>query len=175
MADFDNLDDYAILTNRFHEKFVSLRKKVHRVLDHEPSSILDDETYEVYVNSILVDCRAIFIENKRYKNNCTIQNYYKATNHPEFASSIDELFDRKVLNDISLREIIKSWVDRNLVHFDFISDEEEELYLKGVLTVIDRTTIDNIFIDIMLIADQYEKYRKYLRERAYEVIEAMTS
>lgn len=174
MKNFDNLDNYSLLANRFHEKFSSLRKKVHRVLDNDPSSMLDD-AYEVYVNSILVDCRAIFIENKRYKKNCTIQNYYRATNNPEFATSIDELFDRKILNDISLKKVIKSWVDKNIVHFDFISNEEEDVYLKGISAAIDRATINNIFIDIMLIAKAYENYRKNLREHAYAVIETMTS
>ena len=174
MSEFSTLNDFSRLTRRFHEKFVSLRKKVHRVLDNDPATRLDDESYEVYVNSILIDCRAIFIENKRYKKNCTIQNFYKATDHPEFADSIDEFFDRSIGNGPLLREIIKNWVDRNLVHFDFIDGAEEQESLNGILSIVDRTTIDNIFIDIMLIAQQYNEYRSYLREQSHAVVEALT-
>lgn len=174
MTHFDTIDDFSLLRKRFHEKFVTLRRKVHRVLDREPNTKLDDESYDVFVNSILVDCRALFIENSRYKKNCTIQNFYTATNHPEFAKSIDELFDQKTSSGVSVREAIKGWVDRNVVHFDFIDKKTEQEHLDNVLSVIDRSTIDNLFIDILLIAQQYEEYREYLKKLSFAVIEAMT-
>lgn len=174
MTHFNTIDDLSLLNRRFREKFVTLRRKVHRVLDRDPKTNLDDESYDVFVNSILVDCRALFIENSRYTKNCTIQNYYKATKHPEFAKAIDDLFDKKISTGISVREVIKIWVDKNIVHFDFIGEKEEMEYMNNVLSVIDRSTIDNIFIDILLIAQQYEEYQKYLKKLSAAVLEAMT-
>lgn len=170
MADFDNLDDFSILRRRFDEKFAKLRKKVHRVLDGN----LDEESYDIYVNSILIDCRALFIENVRYKDNCTIQNFYKATNHPEYAESIDEHFNLAVSDNSTLRDVIKSWVDKHLVHFDFIDEETEQAHFDGIASILDRRIVDNLFINILLISKQYIEYQAFLRQEAYAVIEAMT-
>jgi hypothetical protein len=174
MEHFNTIDDFSLLKRRFHEKFATLRKKVHRVLDRDQNTKLDDESYDVFVNSILVDCRAIFIENSQYKKNCTIQNFYKATNHPELASSIDDLFNKKTNAGVSVREAIKGWVDKNIVHFDFIDQKTEQEHLDNVLSVIDRSTIDNLFVDILLVAHQYEEYRRYLEKLSFAVLEKLT-
>lgn len=170
VTDFGNLDDFCTLLIRVDEKFVSLRKKVHRVLSND----LDEESYDVFVNSILIDCRALFIENKRYSSNCTIQNFYKATNHPEYADEINTYFDRKTADGLNLREIIKTWVDKHLVHFDFVYREKEEDHLNSIRGLLNRQTIDNLFTNILLIARQYEEYKLYLRQKADSVIQAMT-
>jgi hypothetical protein len=170
MADFGNLEDFSVLLRRFDEKFVKIRNKVHRVLENN----LDEESYDIYVNSILIDCRALFIENDNYKDNCTIQNFYKATNHPEYAKSIDEHFNRKISENVTLRKIIKNWVDKHLVHFDFVDVKAEQAHFSGVNSILNRSTIDNLFIDILLIAKQYVEYQSFLRQGANAVIEAMT-
>ena len=44
----------------FHEKFIKLRLKIHKIIEGQ----YDDELmYEILVHSILIDCRAIFLEN----------------------------------------------------------------------------------------------------------------
>jgi len=174
MTRFDTIDDFSLLRKRFHEKFVILRRKVHRVLDRDPNTKLDDESYDVFVNSILVDCRALFIENSRYTKNCTIQNLYTATNHPEFAKSIDDIFDQKtVLAFPSEKPSKVGLIEMSSISILLMKNRSKN-NLDNVLSVIDRSTIDNLFIDILLIARQYEEYREYLKKLSFAVIEAMT-
>lgn len=170
LVNFDNLDDFSRLLSRVDEKFARLRRKVHRILENK----LDEEAYSVFVESILVDCRALFIENSRYKTNCTLQNFYRATNHPEYAEGIDKYFDSATSNGVNLREVIKTWVDKHIVHFDYVNKEAEDAALQGVSRLLDRQTINNLFVDIMLFARHYEEYRASLYQSGAAVIEAMT-
>jgi hypothetical protein len=152
----------------FYQKFVKLRKKIHRVLSDECADELD---YDVYVNSILIDCRAIFLENPRFKFNSTLQGSYKARRLDDYAKGIDEFFDREVVDGKSLKVVIKDWVDKRLVHADYLEPEGEESVTDNILSILDRATLGNIFHDILLIANQYEEVRKLYGKNAEEQLE----
>ncbi|BCV52920.1 hypothetical protein [Shewanella algae] len=151
----------------FYIRFVSLRKKIHKLLTNE---ILDDFDYDIYVNSILVDCRALFLENPRYKFNGTLQSTYRARNLGEYAEGIDEFFDREVVEGKSLKVVIKDWVDQRLVHIDYLEPEDEDLVYENILSIIDRKTLRNIFHDILIIARQYEEIRELYGKNAEEQV-----
>ncbi len=151
----------------FYIRFVSLRKKIHKLLTNE---ILDDFDYDIYVNSILVDCRALFLENPRYKFNGTLQSTYRARNLCEYAEGIDEFFDREVVEGKSLKVVIKDWVDQRLVHIDYLEPEDEDLVYENILSIIDRKTLGNIFHDILIIARQYEEVRELYGKNAEEQV-----
>ncbi|MEW6711517.1 MAG: hypothetical protein AB1403_16970 [Candidatus Riflebacteria bacterium] len=151
----------------FYIRFVDLRKKIHKLLTNE---ILDDFDYDVYVNSILVDCRALFLENPRYRFNGTLQSTYRARNLGEYAEGIDEFFDREVVEGKSLKVVIKDWVDQRLVHIDYLEPEDEDLVYENILSIIDRETLGNIFHDILIIARQYEEIRELYGANAEEQV-----
>jgi hypothetical protein len=159
----------------FYEKFTKLRKKIHKIIDNKFEDPLD---YDTYVNSILIDCRAIFLENTRYKFNSTLQNTYRARGLHEYADSIDDFFNQTIKNDKTLKEIIKEWVDQRLVHYDYLEENEENLIFENITSILDRNTINNLFIDILIIAQQYEEIKKVYGENAEEqfnkVIEILT-
>lgn len=160
----------------FYEKFVNLRKKIREVLENK----LDDPLYyDVFVNSILVDCRAIFLENERYKLNSTLQNTYRARRLEDFAKGIDELFNREISNGNSLKEVIKGWVDKRVVHYDYLDLDEEDKIFDDISKIIDRETLGNLFHDILLIALQYEEVKKTYGQNTTDqiskVLEFMTS
>lgn len=159
----------------FNEKFIDLRLKILLVLENK----LDDPLYyNVFLNSILVDCRAMFLENKRYKLNSTLQNSYRARRMDDFAQEIDELFDRTTSSGKTLKEVIKSWVDQRIVHFDYLESDDEQLITDDIKEVIDRETMGNLFHDILLIAMQYEEFKaaygKNTTEQISKVLEALT-
>jgi hypothetical protein len=151
----------------FYIRFVGLRKKIHKLLTNE---ILDDFDYDIYVNSILVDCRALFLENSRYKFNGTLQSTYRARNLGEYAEGIDEFFDREVVEGKSLKVVIKDWVDQRLVHIDYLEPEDEGLVFENILSIIDRKILGNIFHDILIIARQYEEIRELYGKNAEEQV-----
>lgn len=141
----------------FHKKFVKLRLKVHKILDNQYENNMD---YETLVHSILIDCRAIFLENTKQTQNSTLQNIYKNRGLDDYAAGIDEYFDKIVKNGKSRKEIIKGFVDKRLAHCDFLEEDEEKILEENLLVILDRTTIENIFVDILFIAIQYEEIRK---------------
>lgn len=151
----------------FYRRFVGLRKKIHKLLTNES---LDDFDYDIYVNSILVDCRVLFLENPRYKFNGTLQSAYQARNLDEYAEGIDEFFDREVVEGKSLKVVIKDWVDQRLVHIDYLEPEDEDLVFENILSIIDRKTLGNIFHDILIIARQYEEIRELYGKNTEEQV-----
>lgn len=149
----------------FYRRFVSLRKKIHKVLANE---CLDGFDYDVYIGSILVDCRAMFLENTRFKFNGTLQSTYRARKLDEYAAGIDEFFDREVVEGKSLKVVIKDWVDKTLVHVDYLEPDDEHLAYENILSVIDRKTLGSIFHDILIIARQYEEVRELYGKNSEE-------
>lgn len=162
------------IADDFHEKFLKLRKKIHKAIDGD----LDTLDYDVYVNSILVDCRAMFLENAKYKLNSTLQNMYRSRNFNNYADRIDDFFNKKFTNDKTLKEIIKTWVDQRVVHYDFFEIEEEEKIFDDISLIFDRSTINNLFDQIIIIAISYEEFReqhgKNMSEQLDKTLKAFT-
>ncbi|TXD45154.1 hypothetical protein TR80_001690 [Xanthomonas campestris] len=140
----------------FHEKFIKLRLKIYKILE---SKIEDPLDYDVYANSILVDCRAMFLENKRYFFNSTLQGTYRARGLNEHADGIDEFFERKINENKTLKEAIKDWVDKRVAHYDYLEPEEEKALFETTSELLNRERLGNIFHDILIIAKQYEEVR----------------
>ena len=142
----------------FKQKFNMMRLKIHRVLDHEEP--LDELSYDVYVTSILVDCRALFLESKFRKKNSTLQNFYLSRGFENLAKSIDEKFVNKDIDGKELGSIIKGWVDQRVAHVDYLDEETEGKQFDDILTVLRRDTVENLFIDLLVIAGEYEEFKK---------------
>jgi len=152
----------------FYEKFIKLRLKIHKILENKIEDPLD---YDVYVNSILIDCRAMFLENKRYLFNSTLQSTYRARNLNEYADGIDEFFERKINDNKTLKEAIKDWVDKRVAHYDYLEPEEEKAIFEATSNLLDRDVLGNLFHDILIIAKQYEEIRTQYGSNAKEQFE----
>lgn len=163
------------IADGFHRRFVLLRLKIHHVLQSDQIAELDRH---VYIESILVDCRALFLENKLRHNNFTLQNFYRSRGFSNFAQEIDDFFDRHHSCGFPLRDVIKRWVDKHVVHGDFITEPDEQQAFANVDSIIDRGSIDNIFISILAIADTYERFRREwgsnIEEQASIILQRIT-
>ena len=160
----------------FHEKFIKLRLKIHKIIEGQ----YDDELmYEILVHSRLIDCRAIFLENTDYKYNTTLQNIYRNRSLNEYADGIDNYFNTIIKGNKSLKEIIRKFVNKRLAHVDYLEEKQENILEEDILTILDRNTINNIFVDILVIAIQYEEIRKYFGKNKGEqldrIFETLTS
>lgn len=160
----------------FHEKFIKLRLKIHKIIDGQYE---DELMYEILVHSILIDCRAIFLENTDYKFNSTLQNIYRNRSLDEYADGIDNYFNTVIKGNKSLKEIIRKFVNKRLAHVDYLEEKQENILEEDILTILDRNTINNIFVDILVIAIQYEEIRKYFgknkEEQLDRIFETLTS
>ena len=139
----------------FHNKFSLLIEKIHVILDYKDFENLD---YEVYLNSILVDCRCLFLESKRLKLNSTIQNFYESRGRHELAEKINTEFVKKIVNGLELGEIIKNWVDKRIVHLDYLDKEDEDIRYQSILEILDNTSVNNLLREILRIAEEYEEF-----------------
>lgn len=119
----------ARIERAFSARFGDLKQKILRLTDIEPDDVF---VKDVLLTSILVDTRTLFLESDRQKRNSTLQNVYRARRMEERAKSVDEVFDEKVLDGKTLREIIKSWVDKRVVHMDFLWDDDEVIHIKRI-------------------------------------------
>lgn len=157
------------IEDAFYKKFVNLRKKIHHIIGEDGEQ--DSFIYEVFVDSILIDCRAIFLENDKYKFNYTLQNTYRARGFSEYADYIDKYFNKIIKDNKTLKDIIKDYVDKQIAHYEYLEENNEKLINENILLILNRTSIDNIFIDILLIADQYEKVRKLYGKNSQEQVD----
>ena len=142
----------------FNSKFISLRKKIHRFLDDDFDKKYDSLDKNVYLQSILVDCRAIFLESPWREDNATMQNIFKVRNFPGMAEKIDNAFNEKVEGDITYREIIKDIVDKRIAHYDYVDDEIENKYLERLELIINREDFKNIFILLLSLSIDYKSF-----------------
>jgi hypothetical protein len=130
------------------------------------------------VDSVLVDCRALFLEGDRYPRNSTLQNVYRARRMDARAQKVDEFLSTKMSAGKTVREVIKAWVDRRVVHIDWLWDEEEDQIFEDMRSFLFNDEKGGLltFLDI-LIAD-YEcvrlSYGRNSREQINNVLAALT-
>lgn len=82
------------------------------------------EEYDVYFEVILVQLRAMFIENAKYKDNYTSQVYMHKLGMKNEIDRINSYLDEKIIDDLSIREAIKTIVDKYIVHYDNLNDKD---------------------------------------------------
>lgn len=159
------------------QKFQKMKLKINKILNHEDS--LTELDYEVYATSILVDCRAMFLESKWRQSNSTLQNFYISRGFEQLADNINEQFVNKEIDGEKLSEIIKNWVDKRVVHFDYLDLESEAQHFEKILSILGKNTIENLFIELLKIAEEYELFKQTygdsLTEQMDKTLEVLTS
>lgn len=159
----------------FSTRFVELKDKISRLLAIEKA---DPFLANLLLTSILVDTRALFLESDRYKRNATLQTVYRARHMEEQAKAVDAIFDEKVLEDKSMREVIKGWVDKRVVHIDWLWDDEELLLFKQMETLFFETGIKNLLQVLLELIAEYEdmvtRFGENTQEQINLTLRAMT-
>lgn len=135
----ETIDEYLKYKKRYSEFIINLNKKID-YLNRQNDLFLKN----LFLDSILVDVRAMLTENSKYKNNFTIQNDFrrfnklpdgyipKNDNLEQIALQIDtyletEIYGKELITQkISIREAIKFYVDKFIAHHDFVSDGDWE-------------------------------------------------
>lgn len=148
------------IQNSFDSRLNQLRKKLHRFLSPKFSKKYDKFDQDIYLKSILVDCRALFLESAWLKESATLQNIYMIRKQPERARAIDKLFDEKVIGELSYRDIIKRVVDKRIVHIDWLDSNQERECLEHTEYILSRKTIKSLFILLLQISIDYSEFVK---------------
>lgn len=88
----------------------------------------NDTLYMLAFKQEMVHLRASLIENSKLKKNITVQNYFRLYGRDDLAKCIDELLKIEVMEKVSLKELIKTSVDKFIAHYDKPSPKEKEVY-----------------------------------------------
>lgn len=146
------------IEDSFAERLHGMKEKIARL---ESLRSVDPFLSNVLVESILVDCRALLLERKKKDpaedKNSTLQNVYRARGEDEKAKKIDDVFERKILNK-SLKTIIKGWVDKRIVHMDFLKKPEEDELFSIASTFIFSEDDSGMLPVLRAIVDEYEAF-----------------
>ncbi|MBH3362207.1 hypothetical protein [Pseudomonas sp. URMO17WK12:I11] len=159
----------------FSARFVELKEKILRLFAIEKA---DQFAANVLLTSILVDTRALFLESDRQKRNATLQTVYRARRMEERAEAVDAIFDEEVLQGKSMREVIKGWVDKRVVHIDWLWDDDEILLSKQMESLIFESGMRNLLQVLLELIAEYEevviRLGKDSQEQIDRVFRAMT-
>ncbi|WP_186139878.1 hypothetical protein [Burkholderia gladioli] len=167
------------IEDSFAERLRCMKEKIDRL-----ENLRDDDPFlgNVLVESILVDCRAMFLERKKKDpaedKNSTLQNVYRARGEHEKAEKIDKIFEKKIF-EVTLREIIKGWVDKRIAHMDFLKKpEESELFSRASAFIFSESDSGMLTV-LRAIVDEYEAFTREngpnLRAAIDRVMELLTS
>lgn len=124
---------------RFSEKYKQQIEKIQRKMDYylfKDRNFIKEDIFleEMFFESILVDVRALLIENAKYKKNYTIQNSFKIHSVSEadlfykIATGIDDYLKKTLLPDgeTSIFEAVKFYTDKYIAHRDNIDEHDDE-------------------------------------------------
>ncbi|WP_157280287.1 hypothetical protein [Pseudomonas brassicacearum] len=135
----------------FSARFSELKYKILRLLAIEE---VDPFLANLLLPSALVDTRALFLESTRQKRNATLQTVYRARRMEERAEAVDAIFDEKVFQGKSMREVI----NRRVVHIDWLWDDEEQLLFTQIEILIFETRMKNllqVLLDLIAITKRW--------------------
>ncbi|WP_143189155.1 hypothetical protein [Paraburkholderia lycopersici] len=179
VKDFVAAGGYACIESKienvFGQRLGALKEKIRRL---RAIKVGDEFTGNLLVDSILVDCRALFLENERHRRNSTLQNVYRARQMKEKADRVDELLATKVSFEKTVRDVIKAWVDQRVVHIDWLWDEEEDRIFEDVKTFLFNSETGGLLSLLDTLIEDYEFVKSTFganaREQTDLVFEALT-
>ena len=114
--------------NNFFNDYFSKAEENLEVLEALDSAEKNNSLYMIAFKQEMIHIRASMIENARQKRNITIQNYFRLYGRADLADKIDELLQLNVRENLSLRAMIKTTVDKFIAHYDEPSDVDKEIY-----------------------------------------------
>ena len=88
----------------------------------------DDIDIITYLDIIVVQLRAMCIENPKYKNNYTVQILLKKMGEDGLAQRIDSMLDEEfsdAMDNITIRKALKILADGFICHYDNFDGEEK--------------------------------------------------
>lgn len=165
----------ARIERAFSVRFGELKEKISRLFDIE---LNDPFLANLLLTSILVDTRALFLESDRQKRNATLQNVYRSRRMDDRAAAVDAVFDEEFLQGISLRVVIKAWVDKRVVHMDWLWGDDEVILFKRMESLIFDGGMKNLLVVLLELIAEYEevvsRFGENVQEQMDRVFRAMT-
>ena len=120
----------------FNIHFKLLLRRYKRLKDIYSIENAKDIDVITYVDMILVQLRAICIENERYKNNYTAQILLRKIGEDDLANKIDEMLNEEFYDgsmQVNIRKALKILADEFICHYDnFDKDKSHKISLADI-------------------------------------------
>lgn len=133
----EELAKLASYINHFNTQYDLLIKRYEHLKEiDEP--LEDNLDIGTYFDIVIVQLRAIFIENPKYSNNYTLQNIMKKIGKEEYAQELDDILSEEFLPEVAgltIRDAIKFLADKFICHYDSSEGENSSNY--GVALTIE--------------------------------------
>ena len=114
--------------NEFFDNYFSKAEENLAVLDTLKKAKRNNSLYLVAFKQEMIHLRTSLIENPKLKKNITIQNYLRLYGRADLADQVDQLLEMKIKAGLSLREVIKTTVDKFIAHYDEPLEKDKEIY-----------------------------------------------
>ena len=114
--------------DKFFDDYFSRAEENLAVLEALDESKQNDAIYTLAFKQEMVHLRASLIEKSTLKKNITIQNYFQLYGRDDFAQKVDSLLQTNVTASLTLKEMIKTTVDKFIAHYDNPSDNDKAIY-----------------------------------------------
>lgn len=87
----------------------------------------DPDVYSMALKYYFSHLRAWLVESTNLKKNRTIQNFLILYERKDLLGEVDAMLDMKLTENWTLRNLIKDFVDKNIAHYDQITEETEQI------------------------------------------------
>ena len=114
--------------DKFFDDYFSRAEENLAVLEALDGANHNDAIYMLAFKQEMVHLRASLIENAKLKKNITIQNYFQLYGRNDLAQKINCLLQTNVTASLTLRDMIKTTVDKFVAHYDNPSKNDKAIY-----------------------------------------------
>lgn len=114
--------------DQFFDDYFSRAEENLDVLEALDESEQNNAIYMLAFKQEMVHLRASLIEKSTLKKNITIQNYFQLYGRADLAQKVDSLLQTNVTSSLTLKEMIKTTVDKFIAHYDNPSDNDKAIY-----------------------------------------------
>lgn len=175
-----SFEGFTRFRQKYFEQIEKLERKIQYFLFRSQNFIKEDSFLEdMFLESILVDVRALLMENERYKKNYTMQNsfrIYSSDDENDFfskiASEIDQYVKVTMLPDgqTNFYESVKFYTDKYIAHRDSTTPDDDEKRAELKSYFLD----DQNFSLALTVQALIEITEEFKEELQYGALEALT-
>ena len=154
MTDEEYFEQLKLLEyiNHFNVHFALLLRRYKRFKEINTIGNNDIDVI-TYLDMIVVQLRAMCIENERYKNNYTVQILLRKVGEDSLADKIDDMLNEEFYDgslNVNIRTALKIIADEFICHYDNFDGENQhrlslaDIFMNKLRNPYERTNLDYI-------------------------------